>query len=312
MKSVVQRTGLSPHVIRVWEKRYGVVAPRRTASNRRLYTEAEVRRLLLLHAATKAGHSIGTIARLSDEQLRALTGWAEEPAGVPPAVNGHGLPGDPSAGFLARALDTVRRLDARALESVLLGASLQLGCQGLLQRLIAPLVTRLGDLWCSGELTAAEEHFASSAIRNFLAGLSRPFTLPENAPALVVATPAGQVHELGAVLVGAAATSHGWRVTYLGTSLPAVEIAGAVRRTAARALALSLVYPADDAALPAELATLKRALPESVAIVAGGRAAAAYRPALEAIGATLAEDLAGLYAFLDLVRHPGGVNSSRS
>lgn len=314
MKSVVQRTGLSPHVIRVWEKRYGAVAPRRTASNRRLYSEAEVRRLLLLHAATKAGHSIGTIARLSDEQLRALAGWPEDASLHFPAINGngHSRPGDPSGGFLARALDAVRRLDARALEAVLMRASLELGCQGLLQKLIAPLATKLGDLWQSGELTAAEEHFASGVVRSFLAGLARPFALPDNAPVLVVTTPVGQVHELGAVLVTAAATGHGWRVTYLGTSLPAVEIACAVRRTAARALALSIVYPADDPDLPAELATLKRYLPDSVPVVAGGRAAPAYRPALEAMGAVLADDLPGLYAFLDSARRQGAPQPSVS
>lgn len=314
MKSVVQRTGLSPHVIRVWEKRYGAVAPRRTPSNRRLYTEAEVRRLLLLHAATKAGHSIGTVARLSDEQLRALVGWQEEPHLAVPIINGngHALPGDPSGGFLARALEAVRRMDARALEAVLMRASLDLGCQGLLQKLIGPLAAKLGDLWQSGDLTAAEEHFASGQVRNFLASLARPFAVSENAPVLVVATPAGQVHELGAVLVAAAATGHGWKVTNLGTSLPAVEIACAVRRTAARALALSIVYPADDPELPAELTTLKRYLPDTVAVVAGGRAASAYRPALEAIGATLAEDLPGLYAFLDAVRRPGEVQLNRA
>lgn len=306
MKTVVQRTGLSPHVIRVWEKRYGAVSPRRNASNRRLYSDAEVRRLLLLHAATKAGHSIGTIARLSDEQLRALTGWAEEGVLSKSQGNGHALPGDPSGGFLAAALEAVRRLDAGACEVVLLRASLELGSQGLLQNLIAPLSTKLGDLWQAGELTVAEEHFASGVVRNFLANLARPYALPDHAPVLVVATPVGQLHELGAILVAAAASGHGWRVTYLGTGLPAVEIAGAVARTGARALALSLVYPADDPQLPGELQLLKRFLPESLAIVVGGRAAAAYRSALEAIGAVLAKDLRGLYAFLDSVRQPNG------
>lgn len=307
MKSVVQRTGLSPHVIRVWEKRYGAVAPRRTASNRRLYSEAEVRRLLLLHAATKAGYSIGTIARLSDEQLRALTGLPEDVSRVAPAVNGNGhfLPGDASGGFLARALDSVRRMDSHALDAVLLRASLELGSQGLLQKLIAPLAAKLGDLWQSGDLTAAEEHFATNIIRTFLAGMARPFAMPENAPTLVVATPAGQLHELGAVLVTAAATGRGWRATYLGPSLPAVEIALAVLRTAARALALSIVYPADDPDLPAELAILKRYLPDSVPVVAGGRAAPAYQTALEAMGAVIADDLPSLYTFLDSVRHQG-------
>lgn len=302
MKSVVQRTGLSPHVIRVWEKRYGAVEPRRTASNRRLYTDAEVRRLALLHAVTRAGHSIGTIARLPDEQLRALAGWSDEASLSPGAVNHREFSSEHSGDFLLTALATIRRMDARGLESVLMRASLELGSQGLLQKVVAPLASRLGDLWRDGDLTAAEEHFASGVVRGFLAHLARPFALPENAPGLVVATPVGQLHELGAVLVSAAASSHGWRVTYLGTSLPAVEIAGAVLRTGARALALSIVYPADDPNLPAELTALKRHLPADVAVVAGGRAVVAYASALASIGAEVAEDLRDLYSFLDRVR----------
>jgi methanogenic corrinoid protein MtbC1 len=302
MKSVVQRTGLSPHVIRVWEKRYGAVEPRRTASNRRLYTDAEVRRLALLHAVTRAGHSIGTIARLPDEQLRALAGWSDEVTPSAGAVNHREFSPEQCGGYMSAALAAIRRMDARAFESVLMRASLELGSQGLLQKLVAPLAGRLGELWQDGELTAAEEHFASGVVRGFLAHLARPFALPETAPSLVVATPVGQLHELGAVLVSAAASGHGWRVTHLGTSLPAVEIAGAVQRTGARALALSIVYPADDPHLPAELTALKRHLPADVAVVAGGRAAPAYASALTSVGAVVAEDLRDLYSFLDRVR----------
>ena len=81
---------------------------------------------------------------------------------------------------------------------------------------------------------------------------------------LVVATPAGQIHELGALLVGAAAANLGWHVTYLGASLPAAEIAGAARQNRARAVALSLVYPEDDPRLEGELTRLRESLPPEV------------------------------------------------
>ncbi len=304
MKSVVQRTGLSPHVIRVWEKRYRAVEPRRTPSNRRLYSDAEVRRLALLHAATKAGHSIGTIARLPDDQLQVLAGWVEKPAAAVPQANGKVAAADASGGFLPLAMEAVRRLDTRGLESVLLRASLELGSQGLLQKLIAPLAIRLGELWQAGELTAAEEHFASAVVRGFLTSLARPYVQSEHAPLLVVATPAGQLHELGAVLVSAAAQGHGWRVAYLGPSLPAVEIAGAAIRSGARAVALSVVYPADDPSLPDEFKALRKCLPEAVPLVVGGRAAPAYRETLDALGAQVVGDLEGLYAFLEEFRRP--------
>jgi methanogenic corrinoid protein MtbC1 len=173
---------------------------------------------------------------------------------------------------------------------------------GVLQGVVAPLAQRIGDLWRDGTLTAAHEHFASAGIRVFLGYTSRPYGPMDGAPILAVATPAGQVHELGALLVGATASNLGWQVTYLGSSLPAAEIAGAVRQSRAKALALSLVYPEDDPTLKVELRHLGESLPASVVVIAGGRAAQAYGEVLESIGAVLVEDLGQLGAILDGLR----------
>src|SRR4051812_29880471 len=72
IKVVARRTGLSQHVIRIWEKRYEAVTPARSEGNRRLYADEEIARLQLLQQATLAGHSIGQIARLPTEDLRKL------------------------------------------------------------------------------------------------------------------------------------------------------------------------------------------------------------------------------------------------
>jgi methanogenic corrinoid protein MtbC1 len=121
---------------------------------------------------------------------------------------------------------------------------------------------------------------------------------------LVVATPAGQVHELGALSVGAMAANLGWQVTYLGASLPAAEIAGATKQNQARAVALSLVYPEDDPALAGELTRLRELLPPEVVLLTGGRAMPAYLDVIRKIGAVQTKDLADLGATLDDLRKP--------
>lgn len=131
----------------------------------------------------------------------------------------------------------------------------------------------------------ANEHLASMVIRRTLSWLIESGTRSEAAPALVVTTPAGQTHEFGALLAAATAASHGWRVVYLGTSLPAIEIASAAVQSRAQAVAVSLVYPSDDPTIPKELSELRAALPAGISILAGGGASAAYTAALEAIGA---------------------------
>ncbi len=299
IRVVSKRTGLSPHVIRIWERRYGAVMPTRTETNRRLYSETAVDRLLLLRRATEAGHSISHIARLENAQLQQMV----DAMPVEPVIPRRDLPVvDANTDFVGECLDAVRRLDTQALEEHLRAASIEMGSQGLLQKLAAPLAQKLGDLWQNGEITAAHEHFASAVLRVFLGNLSRPFSLPATAPTIVVTTPSGQLHELGAVLVAAAASAHGWRVTYLGVSLPATEIAGAAIKNRAKAVALSLVYPSDDPNLANELEALRRFLPSHVKVIVGGRATHAYSRAIDRSGAIRANSIEDIYQILDTVR----------
>ena len=121
---------------------------------------------------------------------------------------------------------------------------------------------------------------------------------------LVVATLAGQLHELGALLAGAAAANLGWHVMYLGASLPAAEIAGAVHQCRGKAVALSLVYPEDDPRLATELTALRQALPPEVTLLVGCRAMPAHRGLLTRLGAVLITDLNELGLALDRLRQP--------
>jgi DNA-binding transcriptional MerR regulator/methylmalonyl-CoA mutase cobalamin-binding subunit len=299
INAVVRRTGLSAHVIRVWEKRYGAVEPHRTATNRRLYSDEQVERLELLRDATKAGQSIGAVAKLPGDTLRQMV--AAVPARerqAKPALTVS--PTGPS--MLDDALDAVRALDVSALEGVLTRADYTLGTQGMLQRVAAPLAQALGALWRDGTITAAHEHFATAVLRTYLSRSALPFGSSGNEPVLIVATPAGQLHELGALLVGASAANLGWHVIYLGASLPAPEIASAARQRHARAVALSLVHPDNDPRLDGELTRLRELLPADVAIIAGGRATSAYAKTLAQIGAVQASDLTQLLSALDACR----------
>ena len=299
VKAASQKTGLSSHVIRIWEKRYGAVRPHRTGTNRRTYSESEIERLTMLRAATTAGHSIGQIADLDDTQLKALAGpmLATSIPAVIPAP-----PAESPDDLVEQTIEAVRKLNAAALEEVLNEAAKQLGMQGLLQRVIVPLTHRIGELWESGDVTAAEEHFASSHLRTFLGNLSRPYVEDPNAPLLVTGTPLGQHHEMGALIVGAAASGMGWRVANLSSSLPAVEIASAVTRGAARAVALSVVYPGDDPNLPGEMRMLRKLLPPPTEILIGGRAAPDYQDVIEEISARLCRSCEQVCAELSNVR----------
>lgn len=300
MAVVARRTGLSADVIRAWERRHHAVEPARTPGNQRLYSERDVARLTLIRRALEAGWQIGHVASLRDERIRALLrrATAHPPAAASRPDPARRRPGE----LLALCLEDIARLDATRLRSHLDEAAVELGRIETLDRLLVPLVHRVGDECSSGKLRIASEHLASAVVGRFLDSLQAASPAGEGAPGLVVTTPAFQQHELGALLVAATGRMEGWRTDYLGPNLPAEEIAAAARMRRAKAVALSIAYPADDPALRAELRRLGRQLRRSAELVVGGAAARSYQTVLDAIGARRLDDLAGLRAYLRAAR----------
>lgn len=298
---VARQTGLTIHTIRIWEKRYGAVKPIRAENNRRLYTEEDVERLRLLREATLAGHAIGQIARASLPELERLV----RESGVPllDARKRRGKETDATAeALIEQAIGMVTNFDAQGLPKLLERAAVELGSPAVLQKFMAPFAERVGNLWRAAELTIAHEHFASANMTEFLAGFARPFSPQSTAGHLVLATPPGQYHELGAIIVAAAARSHGWRTTYLGAALPVQEMIGALRNLEPHAIGLSIVFPPDDEQLRRDLRKLRGLLPAHIPLLIGGRSAENYTDVLREMKAILVEKLDDLYPVLDKLR----------
>ncbi|MCG3118546.1 MAG: HTH-type transcriptional repressor CarH [bacterium] len=301
IKLVSRRTGLSMHAIRIWEKRYNAVSPERTETNRRLYSEADMERLLLLHKATLDGHAIGQIAKLPTEQLRQLLHTTEVAPSSKSAEENKGNLTPPEAA-LEHCLQFVKQLDPERLKRALEDAEVALSKPRFIEQLVAPLMQKIGEMWRDGTLRVVHEHMATAVTRSFLGNVRSAYEVPETAPGLIVTTPVGQLHELGALMASATAAAEGWRVIYLGPNLPAEEIAAAARQNQARAVALSIVYPADDPRLETELQKLRRLLPDEAAMLIGGRAAPIYRALSEMPGVQLIKDMASFSAILETLR----------
>lgn len=302
---VSRRTGLTQDLIRAWERRYAAVEPKRTPTNRRFYTDGDVERLNLLQRAIDGGRSIGQVAVLSDRELSELV--AEDrraEATVTEDAAAEAAPLDDAVEeVLDAALTAVRALDARSLERALDAAAVDLGRTVLIERVLAPLMHRVGDRWLAGELRPVHEHLTTAAVRSLLGALQlSEAEPPPSAPLLVATTPSHQVHEVGALLVVATALSMGWRATYLGPNLPAEEIAAAARDTGARAVALSITYPPDDPRLADELARLVHLLDGGPPLLVGGKSAAGYAGQLEEGAILFGGDLAALRSHLARLR----------
>lgn len=280
IRVVAERTGLSPDVLRVWERRYAAVVPARDETGQRVYTDADVERLRLLHAATRAGRAIGRIAEMPLEELESLVREDEAARAVAP---GRELAPEPAVD-LDQALLHCRMHDPTGLEGLLERWLMLLGAPTFLERAAAPLLRRIGDEWHAGRLTPAQEHLATAAVERVVAGTLSPLAVPPDAPTVIVTTPAGERHQSGALLAAAAAATTGWHVIFLGADLPAESIAEAAVATGAEAVGLSLVFAENRMRAVSELRELRRLLAPHVRMLVGGGAASALRSDLEPAG----------------------------
>lgn len=299
IRVAARRTGLSPHVIRIWEKRYRAVLPRRSPTRRRFYTDEDIERLLLLRRATLLGRSIGQVAALSrDELLSLLKADALSPGPAEKMLSAN-IDIEP---YVELCMQSVQGLDSKELEVSLTRASTGLSQPVFIEKFIVRLMERMGECWREGTMRVMHEHLLSSAVRSYLSLLGSIHDPPPSAPLLISTTPVGQFHEIGALATAATAASEGWRVLYLGPNLPCDEIAGAAQQQHARVVALSILYPPDDAKLKAQLVRLRNAIGAKVELIVGGRSAAAYDRTLRQIGAVLIEDFTSLRNHLEALR----------
>jgi MerR family transcriptional regulator, light-induced transcriptional regulator len=285
---VAERTGLSPDLLRVWERRYGVVDPSRDAGGRRLYSDSDIERLRLLAQATAGGRSIGQLLELSTAELAELSRSDDAARWRPSRPVG----GETEASFVDRAFRRTTVLDGAGLEAELSRAAAVVGAGRFMDAVVSPLCRRIGDGWHAGEVSIAQEHMATRVVQRVMGRLLVSLPVDAGAATVVVATVSGDRHEIGALLAAGAAALEGWRVTYLGADLPASEIAAAATDVSARVVALSSVY-ADGESLIRELRKLRELLPADVELVVGGPGVSALEGTVIP-GLTTLADLAGL------------------
>ena len=277
---VSDRTGLSPHVLRAWERRYGVVEPTRTEGGQRLYSDDDISRLSLIVKASQVGRPVGSLAVLPISELALLVAQDADQGRVRTS---------PTSEVRARALAAVRDMAPDRLQSLLRHSVLSLGTPAFLEQVLSPLLVDIGTEWHTGRIGIAHEHAASAAVQQLLGWLIHELDVQVDAPSVLLATPAGQRHSQGAMIAAAAAAHDGWHVVWLGADLPAAQIAAAGHEHDVDVVAVSVTTTDDLDGLRSELRDLRKTLDANTPLYVGGLGAGALEP-VDGIGE--ARDLA--------------------
>jgi MerR family transcriptional regulator, light-induced transcriptional regulator len=208
---LARRTGVSPELLRAWEQRYGLLQPTRTSGGFRLYSAADEARVQRMQDLVSGGLAAAQAARL------VLSGG--EPAR--PTVPASATTLEDATGALTASLD---RLDEHAANAALDRLFTTYTVETVLQEVILPYLLSLGERWEAGEVSVAQEHFASNLLRGRLLGLAQGWGQGRGPGAILACVP-GEQHELGLLVFGVALHRRGWRITYLGTDSPIGPIA---------------------------------------------------------------------------------------
>ncbi len=296
IRVVQNQTGLSMHLIRAWEKRYGAVSPGRTDTQRRLYSEADIHRLNLLKGLVERGFSIGQIAKLSDDDLERSLHEFERTVTASRASPSKDW--SESTTYVEDGLKAIERYDGDRLQEVLTEAMIGMSEIQLIQDVIVPLMNRVGASWQAGDFRVAQEHLASEVIRERLGSMLTRRVSSPNAPVMISTTPEGYHHEIGAMAVAIIGATQGWRTIFLGSDLPAEEIAAAARKLDASLVALSLTYPECSMHTTEELVRLSQYIKPAASLVVGGFISESIRSFLRRNSIDVLDDIPHLIRFL--------------
>ena len=269
IRAVAKLTGITIDTLRAWERRYQAETPDRT-SRGRLYSDADVRRLLLLRAALDGGHAIGQVASLSDAELQDMAH-----ASFPVSRNLRPQTG-PKTGLpdLQHLRNAIESSDYRVTNDELGRLALLLSPAGLVHKVVLPLMRQVGENWENGTLQIAQEHMFSACVRNLLGGLVRLQRPGNGAARLLLTTPSNELHEFGILAAAMLAVAHQFPVAYLGPNLPAGEILAAVKKCVPQVVVLGIMKTNATPSARQDVDRLAAGLPAGTELWVGGSGAA--------------------------------------
>jgi len=285
---VAKLTGLSKDVIRIWERRYGLVKPSRSSNRYREYSDEEVALLRFVKAQMEQGATIGSLAVEGHDSLVARMRIA-----TPVSAEDQ----KPHERLLDDLMGSLDPLDKAGFERRLNGAVAVIPFEEAVQRILLPLQRRIGELWHQGLLDIAVEHYVTKIVQQKLFSVMNQLPVNESGPRVLIACPEGETHEIGAQAVAYIAAIKGCHVYYLGPNLPSSDLVIFCEKIKPDLVLLSLTEVKPEAAALQQLKELEQ-LATRWSVAVGGQGARAIGDRLRDSKIELLDDLTALHSRL--------------
>jgi len=287
-------TGLSPHVIRAWERRYGLVTPIRGDNRYRLYTDDDVVLFRYLKSQVDQGMLIGELSEqgveyLRDQAQRVFVETYREPP--------------PSERLVLELSQALEENDRAGFERKLNGALAVIPFEEAVHRFLLPLQEQVGQLWHDGRLGVGQEHYASNQIKQKIFSAMNQFQTADEGPVVVIACPTNEWHEVAAMTAAYVCRARGCRVHYLGANLPIPELAAYCQRNRPACVLLSVTIMGSSDEARALAQQLAGAIVPLSPVGVGGQGVQAHAEVFLQKNITVFQDLNALDRFVFSLKH---------
>jgi DNA-binding transcriptional MerR regulator len=264
IKDLEHLSGIKAHTIRIWEKRYQLLAPDRSDTNIRFYSDEDVRRIMNVAMLVKNGYKISNIASFNDEKIQAEV-LRQNRSFIDPEKNIEQL-----------LLHTIN-LDTFGFEQLLNKIIQENGFSKTIQNVVFQFFDRIGLLWQTGTIFVAHEHFVSNLIRNRLIIEAAKFDNNLSEKTMLFFLREDELHELGLLYFNYLAAENGFKCVYLGQSLPFADLSNLLRSTEFDFVCTSFVYAIEKPELEQYLSNLSMVFNKNKILIAG-RQIAIHKP----------------------------------
>ena len=287
---VAKLTGLSKDVIRVWERRFGLLKPTRGANRYRNYSDEDVTLLRFLKEQLDAGSSIGELAKLGREEL---LGRARASA---PRVS---FVDNTFSRLLRELLSTLNPFDRVTFEKRLNGAVAVVPFEEALHGILLPLQEQVGQLWHEGHVNVALEHYVTKQIQQKIFSAMNQLPVAEFGAKVIVACPPGEEHDIAALAVAYRCRVRGCRVYYLGANVPIASLTNLCDKVKPDLTIISFPLALPEANAAALVQSLTHEVVPASRLAVGGHGALAMRDLFVKSNIEIVEDFADLDVMLD-------------
>jgi len=233
IKDLEKLSGIQAHTIRIWEKRYHLVTPKRTTTNIRVYTDEDLKRLLNVAVLNHNGLKISKVAKLSENEMKErIIQLSSDPSNFDNQIES----------LVVSMVD----LNEQKFESILQTQIDQLGFEEVLIKIIYPLLVKIGVLWQTGNIHPAQEHFVSNIIKKKLFTAIDSISSKYDGVKFIMYLPEGEYHEIGLLFYTYLLKKNGFQPIYLGQSVPFEDLISAQKAYNADYLFTSFVTTLQD------------------------------------------------------------------